>query len=324
MSPHCPAPPPQMPPPPPVPLPRGPPPPRLPRPQVFLRPRLPCPPSPTAGPLALARLERTHRAASRGRRTAAEVRAAGPGERRAPPGEPRVSFDQIRRRSLGGAGGAAGRASAPGLRGGAGDPGPLFAAGVSSVLRRRGRRLRGSRRVPSARRPGRGGAGERGGGAATYRVRRSGRRTEDGGCGGGRLSAAPAAPLPPSEPADGRKNGEGRVFVPLGRGGEGPVAHTPGRGLLGRSVAPSGPGRPSRGGESASHTRAQAPEPGLGGVRGGELTAAGMETSSACSPGARWAEGPRAGVSRLASVGLRKGKLSDCFPFFDALCPVMF
>lgn len=285
MSPHCPAPPPQMPPPPPVPLPRGPPPPRLPRPQVFFCPRPPCSPAPTAGPLALARLERTHRAASRGRRTAAEVRAAGPGERRAPPGEPRVSFDQIRRRSLGGAGGAAGRASAPGLRGGAGDPGPLFAAGVSSVLRRRGRRLRDSRRVPSARRPGRGGAGERGGGAATYRVLRSGRRTEDGGCGGGRLSAAPAAPaapLPPSEPADGRKNGEGRVFVPLGRGGGGPVAHTPGRGLLGRSVAPSGPGRPSRGGESASHTRAQAPEPGLGG----------SEAESSRRPG--WKRPPRA------------------------------
>lgn len=193
-SPHCPAPPPQVPPLPPVPLPRGPPPPRFPRPQVFLRPRPPCPPSPTAGALALARLERTHRAASRGRRTAAEVRAAGPGERRAPPGEPRVSFDQIRRRSLGGAGGAAGRASAPGLRGGAGDPSPLFAAGVSSVLRRRGRRLRDSRRVPSARRPGRGGAGERGGGAATYRVRRSGRRTEDGGCGRGASLRGPRGP----------------------------------------------------------------------------------------------------------------------------------
>ncbi|TKC43451.1 hypothetical protein EI555_011243, partial [Monodon monoceros] len=135
---------------------------------VFLRPRPPCPQSPTAGALALARLERTHRAASRGRRTAAEVRAAGPGERRAPPGEPRVSFDQIRRRSLGGAGGAAGRASAPGLRGGAGDPSPLFAAGVSSVLRRRGRRLRDSRRVPSARRPGRGGRPSRGGESASH------------------------------------------------------------------------------------------------------------------------------------------------------------
>lgn len=92
------------------------------------------------------------------RRTAAEVRAAGPAERRAPPGEPRVSFDQIRRRSLGGAGQAGGR---PRAQGGAGDPGPLSAAGVSCVPGRRGRGFQGCRRVPGARRPRREGAGRR-------------------------------------------------------------------------------------------------------------------------------------------------------------------
>lgn len=92
------------------------------------------------------------------RGTAAEVRAAGPADRRAPPGEPRVSFDQIRRRSLGGAGQASGR---PRAQGGAGDPGPLSAAGVSCVPGRRGLRFQGSRQVPGARRPRREGAGRR-------------------------------------------------------------------------------------------------------------------------------------------------------------------
>ena len=69
-----------------------------------------------------------------------------------------MSFDQIRRRSLGGAGQAGGR---PRAQGGAGDPGPLSAAGVSCVPGRRGRGFQGSRQVPGARRPRREGAGRR-------------------------------------------------------------------------------------------------------------------------------------------------------------------
>lgn len=87
------------------------------------------PRSPTAGPRPWPDWSSlTARRLADRRRTGAEVRAAGPAERRAPPGEPRVSFDQIRRRSLGGAGQAGGR---PRAQGGAGDPGPLSAAGVS-------------------------------------------------------------------------------------------------------------------------------------------------------------------------------------------------
>lgn len=51
--------------------------------------------------------------------------------------------------------------------------------------------------------------------------------------------------MPPSKPADGRKNGEGRVFVPRGRGREGPVPTLQAGGaLFGRSVVPPGQGDP--------------------------------------------------------------------------------
>ncbi|DAA24890.1 TPA: hypothetical protein BOS_11380 [Bos taurus] len=59
------------------------------------------------------------------------------------------------------------------------------------------------------------------------------------------LYSVPAAPVPPSKPADGRKNGEGRVFVPRGRGREGPVPTLQAGGaLFGRSVVPPGQGDP--------------------------------------------------------------------------------
>lgn len=176
-----------------------------------------------------------------------------------------MSFDQIRRRSLGGAGQAGGR---PRAQGGAGDPGPLSAAGVSCVPGRRGRGFQqGCRRVPGARRPRREGAGRRWRGALPGLQQLEARR---GARGSGSLPRSPRLLCHQCWPeADGRKNGAGRVFVPRGGGREGPVPALQAGGAPFRcSVFP--PGQETQlSWRKSLPTGPQTPEPGLGAQRHG-------------------------------------------------------
>lgn len=204
-----------------------------------------------------------------------------------------MSFDQIRRRSLGGAGQAGGRPRPVGAR-----PRPLVCRG--RFLRPRASRARGSRAAA--------GSQARGDPAGRCGAAVEGRPLTGSAAVGGAPGSAvgvgfysvPAAPVP-SKPADGRKNGAGRVFVlrgegtgrtsPRSRPEERPfdVLGVPsGAGetqLSGERALPLDPRLRARPGAQRHGLRARHEQPGQDRARGPEL--------SQRAAAARWADGGR-------------------------------